>query len=943
MARLPEKEENKSYLLLFVILGFILVTATAWAIVNETFDRRPWKYYQRRFHHLEFEKITQEYEKERTLFESTDIQKKYEETKQRLEIARGNFRKPPLQEEYRKLTNEQTALNRELESLKFKAMVTRNESMEKEFLYGKSQSELIGQIQDEIKVLEERGRTYAVKIKETEDKLTSIKSRVKELEHDIVAYTDELNSYTIGMKKQETLLANLRKTKPGLQVYQTYLADLNVVDRCMSCHVGINKTESVSAEQPFASHPDRELYLDNHPPEKFGCVLCHEGQANATSGVKEAHGELEYWLTPIYRGKAAQGSCIRCHNEGKEVKGGDVLWQGKRLFEELGCYGCHETEGFGKDKNRMIGPSLRNVKNKVKAEWLTSWIKDPKAFRPTTLMPDFRLSEEESQSIAAYLWQQADEKTLQEEMPPSDEEQLTRGDFIFEHVGCMACHTYEADAKRGFAPNLARIGEKINYGYLTDWIINPKSKEPHTRMPNFRMNQEKARLVAGYLINKTGGDVAKEGFPDAKWLEDKDRARTGKALIIRYGCFGCHEIKGMEGLGKTGTELSAVGSKDVHLFDFGLLEKKILREAGLKHFTENVGEARRAWLRAKLHNPRQFDEGKYKKPEDRLKMPDFGLQDDEIESLIVFLTGLREEKLPEAYIDRLTEGERAITEGKRFVGKYNCSGCHQLDVDRLYLVGGTELKGLVKLDEENGVYFQLLEDSHELKQKAGDTVFIEKERIAQKKRTPEINLVSEIIKYHTEEQGLMPEEARVFAPPLLYAEGRKVQCEWAFEFLTEPFDLRPWLDVKMPTFSLPADEASSLVRFFTLKDGESYPFEYIAETKKDYIEKKEAQTPGYLSMAKRLFESEDVHCLQCHIKGGKMPEGEPADWAPDLTLAKKRLKPAWIKRWLLDPQSIQPGTKMPKFFREGEFQDYIPGTPEEQAEVIKDYIMNLRE
>jgi hypothetical protein len=74
-----------------------------------------------------------------------------------------------------------------------------------------------------------------------------------------------------------------------------------------------------------------------------------------------------------------------------------------------------------------------------------------------------------------------------------------------------------------------------------------------------------------------------------------------------------------------------------------------------------------------------------------------------------------------------------------------------------------------------------------------------------------------------------------------------------------------------------------------------------------------------------------------------MTEDELTGWAPDLMLAKRRLKPDWIKRDLLDPQSIQPGTKMPKFFREGEFQGFIPGTPAEQAEVMKDYLMNLRE
>ena len=36
-------------------------------------------------------------------------------------------------------------------------------------------------------------------------------------------------------------------------------------------------------------------------------------------------------------------------------------------------------------------------------------------------------------------------------------------------------------------------------------------------------------------------------------------------------------------------------------------------------------------------------------------MPDFGLKEEEIESLIVMLSGLREEKFSGAYIARLTE------------------------------------------------------------------------------------------------------------------------------------------------------------------------------------------------------------------------------------------------------------------------------------------------
>ncbi|MEP9410087.1 MAG: c-type cytochrome [Candidatus Brocadia sp.] len=938
--RATKKEEEKSYLFIFVMVSFILAGVTAWVIVNETVDRRPWKKYQRQFYQLEYEKLKQNYEKEQANFESTEVQKKYRETKNNLERAWEDFKKPYIQNEYKKLSEEQKALNSELETLRFQAIVARNEGMEKEYLYGKTQNE---QIRREIEELEEKGKKFTMKIKDLEGRIASVTSGLAVLRHDVDKYTEELATYTADIERYKMQLKAYRKTNPSLQVYQIYMEDLNVVDRCMSCHSGIDRAEDVSKEQPFASHPDRELYLGNHPPEKFGCVLCHEGQASATSSVKKAHGEVEYWLTPIYRGKTAQASCIRCHNEGREVKGGELLWKGKRLFEELGCYGCHETTGFGEDKNRIIGPSLRNIRNKVKAGWITDWIKAPKKFRPTTLMPDFRLSDEESQAIAAYLWQHADEKKTTDEIPSFNEEQLSQGNFLFEQIGCMACHRYEEDTKRGFAPNLSRIGQKVNYGYLVEWIMNPKAKEPLTRMPGFRLNKEKAHLIATYLMHKTGADTSTVVLPDVRWLEDNELSQAGDVLIKKYGCFSCHEIKGMEGLGKIGAELSAIGSKPVTLFDFGLLEKKILGRAGLRHFTENVGKARQSWLQAKLHDPRQFDEGKYKKLEDRLKMPDFGLQEEEIESLVVFLTGLREEKLPGKYVARLTEKELAIVEGKRLIGKYNCIGCHQLDLDRLRLAGDIETAGMIKLEEDTGIYFQLWEDNERLGYKAGDTIFIDNQQIMETKKAVGGDIVPEIIEYHVENEGLVQEEARVFAPPLLYGEGKKVQPGWLFEFLKDPFDLRPWLNIKMPTFSLPDDEATSIARFFAEIENEAYPFEYIMETKKEYIEAKESMSPGYLLAAKRLFESKDVNCILCHIKGEKMPEGDKTGWAPDLLLARERLKPDWIKRWLLDPQSIQPGTKMPKFFREGEFQDYIPGSPEEQAVVMKDYLMNLLE
>ncbi|MBU6391707.1 MAG: hypothetical protein KGJ87_01840 [Planctomycetota bacterium] len=62
---------------------------------------------------------------------------------------------------------------------------------------------------------------------------------------------------------------------------------------------------------------------------------------------------------------------------------------------------------------------------------------------------------------------------------------------------------------------------------------------------------------------------------------------------------------------------------------------------------------------------------------------------------------------------------------------------------------------------------------------------------------------------------------------------------------------------------------------------------------------KEASSPRYPLAAKKLFESKDVNCILCHIKGEKIQADDPACWMPDLMLVKRRPKPDWITRWLL--------------------------------------------
>ncbi|MGB0717350.1 MAG: c-type cytochrome, partial [Phycisphaerae bacterium] len=64
--------------------------------------------------------------------------------------------------------------------------------------------------------------------------------------------------------------------------------------------------------------------------------------------------------------------------------------------------------------------------------------------------------------------------------------------------------------------------------------------------------------------------------------------------------------------------------------------------------------------------------------------------------------------------------------------------------------------------------------------------------------------------------------------------------------------------------------------------------------------------------------------------------------APNLNLTYKRLQRDWFEAWMLLPQLIQPGTKMPQNFVDGvspfEGSDEYPGTGEDHIRLLTDYV-----
>src|SRR5678815_5041675 len=81
-----------------------------------------------------------------------------------------------------------------------------------------------------------------------------------------------------------------------------------------------------------------------------------------------------------------------------------------------------------------------------------------------------------------------------------------RGEKLFASRGCFGCHQAEPAAERDligtyrqFGPNLAGVGSKASRDWIYQWILDPKSWNPDTKMPNLRLTPTDAPDIAEYL------------------------------------------------------------------------------------------------------------------------------------------------------------------------------------------------------------------------------------------------------------------------------------------------------------------------------------------------------------------------------------------------------------------------------------------------------------
>jgi mono/diheme cytochrome c family protein len=661
-----EKEEKKSYALMYAICSAILVLTMVWAIWNEVVGKRIWKDYQGKFYSLLVNNAGKELEEEKVRFKSPSVQKEYQPVKNRLEKAREKFKMSGNQNEFNKL---QTAIqdigNKELAPIQLKLTDMRNKVIEAEYLYTKHHTE---ERKIKLETLRKEAKEVLAIAEKIKARLTEMQEKKIALSSEVDKYEKELLPFVSPINKFQEKLVSLMKRRPSLQEYQLHIPELDKVDRCMSCHMGIDKKESVSNEQPFKKHPGSYIFLKNHPLKQFGCTVCHEGQGRATTSVEKAHGDVEYWLHPMLRGSLAQASCVKCHERTDDLPGAEIVSEGQKLIFERGCVGCHDVEGMSTVK---IGPPLTFVGEKVSYKWLKTWLKNPRDYYEKARMPNFMLSDEEIENIADFLvgLTRGELETMIAADPDVDEDMYQRGMALYNSSRCVICHPREGRGgavKYVYAPDHTKIASKISKDWLFRWIKNPRAYHPETKMPHFRFTDKEIEELVAFMsaefidwdaLEDEEEEEVGEEVKAVKKEIDPASAEKGRKLIKKYGCFGCHEIKGFEKEGKIGAELTAFGSKGVEFLDFGV-----------------VGDLEKSWLSwtiAKLKNPRQFREG--------LRMPEFSLTDEDFEAIVCLLASFKERTVPVEYVVKSTKvGYEPQGKFGKIVRDLNCLVCHRI-------------------------------------------------------------------------------------------------------------------------------------------------------------------------------------------------------------------------------------------------------------------------
>ena len=688
---------------------------------------------------------------------------------------------------------------------------------------------------------------------------------------------------------------------------------------------------------PWRTHPKLDVFVGSaspHPLLEFGCTSCHRGQDRATEFGRAGHvpanatmerrwsaalvslvpGPWDYskrhWAwepnpfneTPMNPRQYYEAGCLKCHSGQMWVDSGDKINKATQTVELYGCYACHKISNWRFTDLRRPAPDLNGIAEKTTPEWAFRWISEPHNFRSTTRMPSFfyqrnmidpavvpaidiaqniKYQDAEIHSIVAFLFSNSTHRQWQAPAVAGD---AARGKQIVAGVGCYACHVDAEWVKdpasgamrlarrddfpleRNYGFNLTGVGTKTNAAWIYNWVKNPKNYYPDAPMPSLRLTDQEASDVTAYLMSLQKPQFMRTGIrpPDPKAVHELAKSYLINTMSDRDAEAKLRTMSLQE-------QLVYLGQRSIE--KYGCYSCHNLKGfEGLKPIgTELTTEGSKA-----LH---LFDFG---------FVHEYTAEDGRDEHLLHTVPSWVYNKVrnPRVYDDK---------RAKSYNDKLKMPNFH-LSVDEAQRVT-TVVLGLTK-------------------------DLVAANRIAA--TDPRMRAIEEgrkrVSQHNCRGCHVVDGQGRAiaavisdpnFLPPDLSPEGGRAQSSFLFNFLKDPtvMKIRPWLSVRMPTFHFTDDEANTLVSFFA-NEGKEPEFDTMALA---------TPSPQNVAVGKTVFAM--LRCAQCHVTTPVNPENPPVpktadttSLAPNLTLARIRLRHDWVPDWIRRPNEMIPNTRMPTNF-----------------------------
>ena len=160
---------------------------------------------------------------------------------------------------------------------------------------------------------------------------------------------------------------------------------------CLSCHVINGNGRLVATDLSMEASQARQQWIEGYfkVPYSLRPILT-ERMPNFFLSNNEIKTITEY-MEKVF---IADSLDHEIPNDASLISKGKGLY-----FEKYGCQSCHQISG----KGGYVGPPLDKINSRLKAGWIFHWLKNPQAFKPESIEPNNKLTDDEAEALTAYL------------------------------------------------------------------------------------------------------------------------------------------------------------------------------------------------------------------------------------------------------------------------------------------------------------------------------------------------------------------------------------------------------------------------------------------------------------------------------------------------------------------------------------------------------------